>query len=191
MAADHNYPTLSHEPIHAARGTPQTDPGEHAYLEEWHALVRTPIPFDECEDEADEALGPLNRILIAIPGPLGDQESRWAAEFVKWLGTNVGMSVGVGRGSRHNERVRDEVLMRWAECNARRTWVNQGYRVSDYLTSPEWNRPELCREAMALEVFEQLALWLGSTEGQEFIQRAEARFSDYAMARRQCIAEGA
>ncbi len=174
---------LSHEPSIPTRAREQ-HPAEHAYRDQWHLLVRAQCD-DHWELDDDEQLaGPLVRILHDMPVQLTDRHSRIAATFITWLGTNVGGSIIWElrvKGATDKDPIFDRsVLRKWHEQNHRYSFCNRGFRSSDYLTSADWEKPTVCRDALEIEVFDHLANWLGSAGGRQFVAAAEARAVAYA-----------
>lgn len=169
---------LSHIPLHPPRSREEF-PAEHAYLDTWHELVRGSIDTDGCDD--DEALaGAIGHILHDMPVSLTDRHSRLAANFMKWLGTNVGGSlIHDAKLGGKMPGFGDHVLVKWLKHNHRRSFMGRGWRPSDRLTSPDWSNPVLCVDAVEVELFDHLALWLGSLEGLNFIIDAEAKLVVY------------
>jgi hypothetical protein len=119
-----------------------------------------------------------------MPVLLTDRHSRIAATFITWLGTNVGGSIIWhlrAKDSTAKEPIFYDrsVLRKWHEQNHRHSFCNRGFRSSDYLTSADWEKPTVCRDALEIEVFEHLANWLGSADGRQFVAAAEARAVAY------------
>lgn len=169
--------TLSHAPIHPPRSR-QHFPAEHAYHDEWQILVTTPLRCFR-EDEETRRTGKLGEILANLPVVITDRHSRIAAAFITWLGTNIGcciirqarLDTQNGGGAAH--------FLRWCIANRRYYGVNDGFRTIDYLTSEDWNRPQVCTNATEVEVVDMVAAWLDTAEGLAFVQRAEGRVLIY------------
>ncbi|MFG6087632.1 hypothetical protein ACEU0C_001277 [Stenotrophomonas indicatrix] len=174
---------LSHEPSIPTRSR-EHHPAEHAYRDQWHALVRAQCDDHWELDDEEQLAGPLGRILHDMPVQLTDRHSRIATTFTTWLGTNVGGSIIWElrvKGSADKDPIFDRsVLRKWHEQNHRHSFCNFGFRSSDYLTSADWDKPTVCRDALEIEVFDHLANWLGSADGRQFIAAAEARAVAYA-----------
>lgn len=162
---------LTHRPAHALRSR-EHNPGEHAYNDEWQKLVAAPVDDDADEEEA--RTGQLGRILCGFPVRLTDRHSRLAAAFAVWLGTNCGGSL-VYTAKRGDQTF----FQAWSNDNLRRGFVNGGFRASDFLTSEDWSKPSVCRDALEVEVFDFIAAWLDTADGKAFLRRAEARFLAY------------
>lgn len=174
---------LSHEPSIPTRSR-EHHPAEHAYRDQWHLLVRAQCDDHWELDDEEQLAGPLGHILHDMPVLLTDRHSRIAATFITWLGTNVGGSIIWHlrvRGSTAKEPLFYDrcVLKKWHEQNHRHSFCNQGFRSSDYLTSADWEKPTVCRDALEIEVFDHLANWLGSADGRQFVAAAEARAVAY------------
>lgn len=166
---------LSHIPLHAPRDF-RTSQAEHAYHDEWQALMAAPVPEALIEDEDGERTGNLGVVLNGFPFPITDRYSQVAASFARWMGTNVGQAMSTLPRRKNGL---DRYRLAWGEQNRRLSYVNGGYRISDHLTSSDWSKPQVCRDAGELEVFEFIAVWLDTDGGQAFISRAEARLQAY------------
>lgn len=166
---------LSHAPLHPPRSF-EHNLGEHAYSDEWSLLMLTPLEEHQIEDDDDYRTGNLGIILTYLPVDITDRHSRIAAGFIRWLGTNCGRAISVEPRRRDGDRRHAKA---WHVENRRIRGMNSGWRISDYLTSDDWDKPRLCRDAMELEVFDLIAAWLDSSGGQSFLQRAEARLRAY------------
>lgn len=166
---------LSHIPLQAPRDF-RTNQAENAYHDEWQALMAAPVPEELIQDEDGHRTGNLGVVLSGFPFPITDRHSQVAASFARWMGTNVGQSMSTLPRRKNG---RDRYRLAWGEQNRRLSYVNGGYRTSDHLTSSDWAKPHVCRDAEELEVFECIAAWLDTDGGQSFISRAEARLVAY------------
>ena len=175
VAAEDRYGLLSHAPTRPPRNR-KHHPAEHAYLTEWRKIVLAePSSNPLYMEDEDLRTGRLGEILCNLPARLTDRHSRIAANFIVWLGTNCGKSIlRADAPYMRSKGIADTCFAAWSRDNQRRSFVNGGYRISDYLTSPDWQNPEICTDAIEVELFDFLAQWLDTGEGQAFIGRAEA-----------------
>lgn len=171
-----NAERLTHVPLHPPRSF-EHSPGEHAYYDEWVVLMNQPRDPDTLEGDDDDRTGNLGLVLWQFPAVITDRHSRIAAGFARWLGTNVGSSI-VREPARHGAR-RHTHHAEWCEQNKRARGVNGGWRSSDFLTSDDWSKPQICLDALDLEVLDLMAAWLDTPAGHGFIKRAEARLEAY------------
>ena len=178
MADEDQSPApLTHIPIRRARDK-KVHPAEHAYLDVWQEMVVPPLADSSDEIECHE--GRLGQILPNIRARLTDRHSRVAASFIMWLGTNCGKSIIRTDLPFYRPRFEhDTCFAAWARDNLRKSYVNGGFRVSDFLTSDDPSKPTVCSDAVEVEIMDHLAAWLDSGEGQQFIARAEARALEY------------
>lgn len=160
-------------------------PPEKVFAREWEALASALIDLDDLEhDDLNVTRGQAiaaghNRML-----EIGQEEATLAATFITWLGTNVG-GCFLGKGRRMEEELSGRhlagmgFLAAWAIHNARHIGRNSGWRSCEYLAwDGDWkdarrfNPPAMTEDE--LEVLENMARWLGTSEGGKFLARCEA-----------------
>jgi hypothetical protein len=156
--------------------------GERIFCEEWASLAGDlRFAFDEQESK-------LDRILSNLTPEATQRDAHVAASFVTWLGTSCGKAMLVIAERLRPVADEDAILFAWAQANMRRFFVNGGNRAIEAILAPEDHfgpstlvigcselkqRPEMTlRDA---EVVDHVALWLGTMEGWNFIDRCERR----------------
>lgn len=171
---DHDYlwdiPLFNHSPMRPAR---KGLVGENVFASEWAKLMAPPN-FDS----------PANQPLADVMGSYGyrlkERAATVAASVICWLGTNCGrcfLEKAARLGSVQTSR-EDGYLMAWAVENARQSFSGQGRRTLEAcLISDE--KPTIVPNLSAqdYECAEHLVMWLGSDDGQKFLQRCETEIS--------------
>lgn len=159
---------LSHAPIRP----PRVPSEEQIFARRWEELMnRAP------KDEYDAA--PLEAVLRACPFPADQRAASVAASFICWLGTAVGLSfLTLGNSLREKMHSRHHAYAAaWGVANLRQFGLNSGARTIEFLvrsTEDQQANRFTGVSVTDLEVLEQVAAWLGTDEGQEFIRGCEA-----------------
>ncbi|MBK3780213.1 hypothetical protein G3A43_08075 [Paraburkholderia aspalathi] len=159
---------LTHTPIRPPRAMSE----EQIYARRWAELMaREPV--------RDYEPTPLQAVLISYPADVDQRAASVAASFICWLGTSVGLGfLTLGNSLRDKIHCRHEAYAAaWGVTNLRRYGNNSGARAIEFLLrSTEEQAHNRFSEVSVndLEVLEQVAVWLGSEDGQAFIQGCEA-----------------
>jgi hypothetical protein len=145
---------------------------EQIYARRWAELMSR-------EPEHEYEPTPLQAVLISYPADVDQRAASVAASFICWLGTRVGLDfLSMGHSIRDNTRCTHEAYAAaWGVNNLRRFGNNSGARTIEFLlrSTDEQENSKFCAVSVNdLEVIEQVAAWLGSAEGQAFIQSCEA-----------------
>lgn len=151
--------------------------GEQVYARRWQEFVSK-----EYADGRTE----FDRILQAYPYPLEQREASVTASFITWLGTNVGASFLETAKKIKESRIVPHFpyVAAWGVFNVRSLETNSNARLIEFLTrTPEELEKNVFSEVSVrdLEVIDQIALWLGTDDGQEFLsgcQKEIARRND-------------
>lgn len=162
--------TLKHVAIRPARDMI----GEQVYARRWLEFANK-----ECADGRTE----FWHVLRAYPYPLDQRAASVAASFITWLGTNVGESfLETANDFKFSRCILSYAYVAaWSVINVR---TNSNARQIEFLTrTPEELEKNVFSEVSArdLEVIDQIALWLGTDAGQEFLsgcQKEIARRND-------------
>lgn len=164
---------LKHEPERPARPDVY---GEGIFLEAWQRLMAT---FPKHGD------GELNEmfchVFSNIRGPAKQRQATVAASFIVWLGTNCGreylrqarlilayMQVASDHSVRRGGSWSYSAA--WANFDRRHCGINGGNRTIEAILSEV--------EVNDVEIVDHLAAWLGSPEGYDFIEEAEAEIEE-------------
>lgn len=160
---------LKHEPECATR--PEVY-GEGIFLEAWQRLMAK---------HPDHGDGELNEmfchVFSDIGGPANQRQATVASSFIAWLGTNC------GRDYLRQARVVMEYMLKashpsvkrcgrwsylaaWSNYDCRQAGINGGNRTLEAILQNV--------DIHDAEIVDHLVLWLGSPEGQELIEEAEA-----------------
>lgn len=178
-------PDVVHVPITPPRASHH---GEIVFVEQWQALMQkcSGYPSEDC----------ANHMLCMVLGWREDEITQRAASvavtFIKWLGTNCGAAFietanrfqGEYPGGDHGYR------MAWAVENERKSWMNSGFRAIEHILSADTDtlngqtvwRPDL--SVSDYEVVENVACWLSSTEGREFVAKCKIEIKSRILAER-------
>lgn len=157
---------LTHRPIRPPRDMIE----EQVYSRHWEMLMT---------NDRDSELSPLEQILYRYPEMVDQRAASVAARFICWIGTNVGSSfLRMGRSlSEVPELCGQGYLAAWGVYNRRFHATNGGARAVEFLvrTEEDQRRNVFPRATLEdVEVVEQVASWLGSDEGVQFVAECEA-----------------
>lgn len=129
----------------------------------------------------DDGQSPPNSTLASIlgpyPYPLTQRTATVAASLICWLGTNIGKCF-LNEANKLAASVRsteDAYRMSWAQQNQRRSGTNGGWRTLELILAE--NGQVILATAEEVEAAEQVASWLGSTAGQDFLTQCEAEIA--------------
>lgn len=156
--------------VHSPVTPPRKDVyGEGIYVEHWQRYIMSPIEYGE---------GYANDRFISIfghlPGIVRNSDATDAAAFICWMGTNCGrgfMRRGAEIAKVLDPRDREEAyLFAWALNNIRSAGMNGGRRTIDAMIEDASPR--------TIEVFEIMACWLGTSDGQALMKAAEAEIEE-------------
>jgi hypothetical protein len=165
---------FDHKPIRPPRACTI---GEVVMSEHWEIAMQAEAKniHDDCDEYAFRAL------MHAFPRPLTQRHASVAASFIRWLGCNC------GRGFLHDaEKLKEKFhsntnayVAAWAIENMREVAINRGVRIIEAAIAPDdhWKNgyleklPDL--SADDYEVVDNVVIWLGSKDGQDFLNRAE------------------
>jgi hypothetical protein len=162
-------PQFSHAPLRLPR---EGVIGEQVFARRWAKLM---------ELDVDSPYPPnpeLASVLENFGGEINQRHATVAASMICWLGTNLGYSfLGTAKLLAKSQTFkRDSYLMAWSVQNSRKVWFNGGVRTLEYCLTPDGvkpgNGPDLT--AADLEVADNVALWLGAQDGQEFVEACQA-----------------
>lgn len=168
---------LLHRPITGPRNG---HIGEQVFCEKWIELQQRDVEFCEVDEPAHAAK--LARILINLRLPkIGERECSVAASWACYLGCNIGASViALGDRLKDGAGAYRRFAAAWAIHNTRSIGVNGGYRAIEYVLAPAdclstemfWTgglrrAPDL--SLTDCEVIEHLWLWLGTDEGESWL----------------------
>lgn len=162
---------LHHTPIRPPRDMVE----EQVYARRWADLM--------AQAPCHEGRRPLlEHILLSYPAAVDQRAASVAASFICWLGTNVGLSfLQLGHSIRDNTSCKyDAYVAAWGARNTRRFAINSGARMIEFLLRTEEQLDANTFPVVSandLEVLEQVALWLGSEEGQAFLTGCEAEIN--------------
>lgn len=151
--------------------------GEKVYARRWQEFASK-----EYADGRTE----FGRVLEVYPYPLDQRAASVAASFITWLGTNVGESfLKIAKEIKETRIVPFfPYVAAWGVFNVRSLGTNSNARQIEFLTrTPEELEKNVFSEVSVrdLEVIDQITLWLGTDEGQEFLsgcQKEIARRND-------------
>lgn len=135
--------------------------GEVVYARRWHELMN-----GVCQ---------IHMVLAGYPYPVGQREASVAASFITWLGTNVGASLlDIAQEFKLVRAVPSfAYVAAWSVLNVRSFGHNSNARQIEFLTrTTEEMEANVFSEVSVrdLEVIDQIALWLGTEEGQKFLE---------------------
>lgn len=174
---DHDYlwdtPLFEHKAIAMPR---KGFLGENVFYDNWVQMLTKDRDMSEPDNQQ------FADVLGSYGHKIDERAATVAATFISWLGTNVGFS--------YREEARklakalpykhDAYLMAWAVHNLRQSSVSAGRRqLESCLSDPSLDRHDHINRAPILssqdyEVVEHLVVWLGSDEGQDFLEKCEA-----------------
>ena len=162
--------TIKHVAIRPARNMI----GEQVFARRWLLLM-------EKENNHTERSN-FEWVLASYPYPIDQRAASVAASFIVWLGTNVGgsfLALAKEFNAVHAARSSAYVAA-WAVMNVRSFGHNSYARQIDFLTRTV---EELSKDIFSevsirdLEVADQVAFWLGSEDGQNFLNGCAAEIS--------------
>lgn len=139
--------------------------GEQVFARRWQEFA---------EKECDGRTG-FDYVLRAYPYPLDQRAASVAASFITWLGTNVGGSfLEVAEEFKLARTFPSfSYVAAWGVMNVRSLGTSSNARQIEFLTRTQ---EELEKNVFSevsvrdLEAVDQLTLWLGSDDGQEFLK---------------------
>jgi hypothetical protein len=143
--------------------------GEQVYARRWLEFANK-----ECADGRTE----FWHVLQAYPYPLDQRAASVAASFITWLGTNVGASfLETANDFKFSRCILSYAYVAaWSVINVRSLGTNSNARQIEFLTrTPEELEKNVFSEVSVrdLEVIDQIALWLGTDDGQEFLSECQ------------------
>lgn len=162
---------LTHEPLNPPR---DGIIGEHIYAAMWKGEM--------AGQQDKDGHFPIQYVLSGFPFPINPRHATVLASVVCWLGTNCGQSF-----LREAEKLGDELprikhyerfLVAWVLHNSRRSFINGGIRTLEHCMTPYKDQYPAEMFACDYEVAEFLMLWLGSAEGQNFLENCKASYDD-------------
>lgn len=158
--------SLSHTPVRPPRNLIE----EQVFARRWQEQMSA--SYEEGEHS------PLEHLLLSYPAQVDQRAASVAASFVCWLGTNVGMDfLRLGHSIRDKTYCGHEAYVAaWGVKNLRRFGHSSQARTIEFLVrTTEEQAADVFPEVSTndLEVLEQLALWLGTEEGQAFLTGCE------------------
>jgi len=171
---------LDHSPIRPPR---DGFIGEAVFAELWKARMDLARDWISPVDR-----GALGEILDHLEQPVTQRDASVAASFISWLGTNVGSSF-LDQTDALSCLVRHDApsayVAEWAAKNRRLRHVNLGWRSIELFMMTKEQSDRVNREGTRpgpgeavditvrdLEVAEQIAAWLGTTDGRQFCRDA-------------------
>jgi len=162
--------TLNHVAVRPARN----DIGERVYARRWSELMSRDVGVMDRT--------PLEKVLVSYPYEVDQQAAHLAASFITWLGTNCGRSfLETAKEFESARTIRSfAYLAAWSVHNARSIGFNSNARQIEFLIrTQEQMEKNIFSEVSVrdLEAADQVALWLGSDDGQEFIAACEKEIS--------------
>lgn len=163
--------------------------GERVFADVWCRLMNS-VP-----DDPDD-----NLPFVEIVGRPRLRRCKVAASFVKWLGTNCGLSL-LHDCRRMAEKMQasiyhgsaDAYLAAWAIENRRHTATNSGTRLLESIMSKggtfvHWGItslvPDTSLSADDYETVEDVVWWLGTEPGKAFVEQCEATIKELDKAHR-------
>jgi len=176
---DHDYlwdlPRFEHKPVRPPR---DGHVGENVFYRNWLKQMRS----------KDDLNDPANQQFVDVLGAYGhkltEHTATVAATFITWLGTNLGNAYRCDAKRLMNvqEKARfdhsDAYLWAWASTNVRRSGSGSGLRqLEASMGAYEKNPPLLTAEDY--EVADHLASWLGTEDGQAFLERCDAEIKQH------------
>jgi hypothetical protein len=155
--------------------------GEVVFVEAWQRFMATdPAFWDDPEKTVlDGVLGCYRKEYS------GQREATVCASLICWFGTNCGQGFLMAckrYGKQHTEhQLQDAYLAQWAIENSRKSGINRGIRTLEHcLSTAADNSPHehlLCPAGPSAEDYECaecLVQWLGTGDGQKFLDYCEA-----------------
>jgi hypothetical protein len=156
---------MKHEPIR----TPRDMTGEQVFARRWKDLMESKVSFGK---------GILGIVLMGYPYPIGQREAAVAASMICWLGTNIGQSfLTLGMEIRDRTSCGNYAyIAAWGVRNARVFGHGSNARQIEFLVRTHEEMEDKVFSEVSirdLEVLDQVALWLGTDGGQNFLKSCE------------------
>lgn len=172
---------LVHQPMWGPR---KGHVGEAVFLACWQAWLTEETEMEEFLTPADYRLACVMR---NYPFPLHQRQATVAASLMTWFGTNLGGAFLDSARRLINKGIAkaEAYLMAWSVANKRLLYVNQGIRVLENCLAPSDVASRMpANRIMDLSILDNeaaecLMAWLGTDEGQGFLERAEACLDYY------------
>lgn len=171
---DHDYlwdlPRFEHKPVNPPR---KGHLGEQVFYSNWLKVLQQ---HDSLDDHANQQ---FVNILGGYGHRLDERVATVAATFVTWLGTNLGNAYRIEAkrlASMLDKSLHDACdayLWTWASVNLRGTGSGSGLRQLEASMGGYEKDPPLLT-SQDYEVIDHLAYWLGSNDGQAFLEQCEA-----------------
>lgn len=163
-----DLPQFDHTPVNPPR---EGVVAEEVFTRQWAELVK----------DDGNIMNPFNYRFASILPHLSatPRAAKVAASFVRWLGTSIGRAF-VEQAEyfvRRNLSKEEAFILAWTMENLRSTSVNNGVRTLEWILTPT-EKYEATRRAAPvsvedLEVAENMARWLGSADGQQFLKSCQ------------------
>jgi hypothetical protein len=158
---------MKHVPIRPAR----EDIGEQVFSRRWKELMET-------NPAGLYSTKPIYYVLRGYPYVVNQRAASVLASMVCWLGTNVGKGfLLLAEDFRDNTTCRfDCYLAAWGVRNARKVGMNSCARQLEFITRTQDDMDKGVFTDVSirdLEAIDQLCIWLGGAEGQEFLKGCE------------------
>ena len=179
--ASASFLPMTHEPMWGPRAG---HTGEKVFLACWQAWLNEETETSEYLSPADYRIAD---VLAHYPYPLHQRQANVLASLVTWFGTSIGGAFLRSAKTLMQKGIaaRDAYSMAWSMQNQRVLHVNHGVRTIENCLAPS----HLASKARAAgimdlsvldyEAAECLMSWLGTEDGQGFLDRAEAALSYY------------
>jgi hypothetical protein len=176
---DHDYlwglSRFEHKPVRPPR---EGHLGENVFYRNW---LKQMTANDSLDDHANQQ---FVDVLGGYAHRLSERTATVAATFITWLGTNLGNAyrcdakrlVAVQEKARFDHS--DAYLWAWASTNLRRSGSGAGLRQLEASMGGYEKDPPLL-SAEDYEVADHLAFWLGTDDGQAFLERCEAEIKQH------------
>lgn len=173
---DHDYlwdvPLFEHKAIAMPR---KGFLAENVFYDNWVQMLTQDRDMSEPDNQR------FADVLGSYGHEINERVATVAATFISWLGTNVGFSYRdeARRLSKVVPYKHDAYLMAWAVHNLRHSSVSAGRRqLEACLSNPALDKHDHINRAPVLssqdyEVVEHLVVWLGTDDGQDFLEKCE------------------
>jgi hypothetical protein len=161
--------------------------GEQVFASLWEARM-----VSTGDTTVDDDAHPFWNVLGDFSGQVTQRQATAVASVVCWLGTSCGLAL-LQRAQHEVAACRwDEwhaYLLAWTLENHRRQSVNHGVRTVEYLMAPPTTIARDTRNCTSgltelptlsadeLEAIDHLMVWLGTSDGQDFLRVTEAEVS--------------